>query len=61
MFNKVYENFKAFCESHKAMKKELSELKEDVENMTEEELQFLDSIKLEEQIRFQESTAVVAS
>ena len=43
------------------MKKELSKPKEDVKNMTEEELQFLDSIKLEEQIGFQESTAVVAS
>ena len=29
--------------------------------MTEEELQSLDSMKLEEQIKFQESTAVVAS
>ena len=29
--------------------------------MTEEELQSLDSIELEEQIKFQESTIVVAS
>ena len=61
MFNTVYENFKILCESYKAMKKELSKLKEDVENMTKEELQSFDSIKLEEQIRFQESIAVVAS
>ena len=43
------------------MKEELSRLQEDLENMTEEELQSLDSMELKEQIKFQESTAVVAS
>ena len=49
------------AESKTAMKEELSRLQEDLENMTEKELQSLDSMKLEEQIKFQESTAVVAS
>ena len=48
-------------ESKTAMKEELSRLQEDLENMTEKELQSLDSMELEEQIKFQESTAVVAS
>ena len=43
------------------MKEELSRLQKDLENMTEEELQSLDSMELEEQIKFQESTTVVAS
>ena len=43
------------------MKEELSRLQVDLENMTEEELQSLDLMELEEQIKFQESTAVVAS
>ena len=48
-------------ESKTAMKEELSRLQEDLENMTEKELPSLDSMELEEQIKFQESTAVVAS
>ena len=48
-------------ESKRAMKEELSRLQKDLENMTEEELQSLDSMELEEQIKFQESTTVVAS
>ena len=43
------------------MKEELSRLQEDLENMTEEVLQSLDSMELKEQIKFQESTAIVAS
>ena len=57
----ILENVKALVESKKAMKKELSRLQEDLENMTEDELQSLDSMELKEQIKFQESTAVVAS
>ena len=48
-------------ESKKAMKEVLSILQKDLENMTEKELQSHDSMELEEQIKFQESTAVVAS
>ena len=36
-------------------------MQEDLENMTKEEFQSLDSMELKEQIKFQESTAVVAS
>ena len=68
MMNKVLEDakdvskkVKALAESKKAMKEEPSRLLEDLENMTKEELQSLDSMELEEQIKFQESTAVVAS
>ena len=43
------------------MKEELSKLQEDLENMTEEELQSLNSMELKEQIKFQESTVVVVS
>ena len=43
------------------MKEELSRLQKDLKNMREEELQSLDSMELEEQIKFQETTAVVAS
>ena len=43
------------------MKEELSRLQEDLENMMEEVLQSLDSMELKEQIKFQESTAIVAS
>ena len=57
----VSEKVKAWAESKKAMKEELSRLQVDLENMTEEELQSLDLMELEEQIKFQESTAVVAS
>ena len=49
------------AKSNKAMNEELSRLQEGLENMTENELQSLDSMELEEQIKFQESTAVVAS
>ena len=52
---------KALAESKKAMKEDLSRLQEDLENMTEEELHSLDSMELEKQINFQESTVVVAS
>ena len=48
-------------ESKKAIKEELSRLQEDLENMIEEELQSLDSMELEKQIKFQESTVVVVS
>ena len=57
----ILENVNALVESKKAMKEELSRLQVDLENMTEEELQSLDLMELEEQIKFQESTAVVAS
>ena len=49
------------AESKTAMKEELSRLQEDFENMTEKELQSLDSMELKEQIKFQEFIAVVAS
>ena len=52
---------KALAKSKKAMKEDLSRLQEDLENMTEEELHSLDSMELEQQINFQESTVVVAS
>ena len=68
MLNKASEDVKdiskmvkALAESKKAMKEELSRLQEDLKNMTEEKLQFLDSMEFEEQIKFQESTVVVAS
>ena len=57
----ISEKVKALVESKKAMKEELSRLQEDLENMIEEELQSLDSMELEEQIKFQESTTVVTS
>jgi len=57
----ISKKMKALDESNMAMKEELSRLQEGLENMTEEELQSLDSMKLEEQIKFQESTTVVAS
>ena len=57
MENKVLEDVKdvskkvkALVESKKAMKEELLRLQEDLKNMTEEELQSLDSMELEEQI-----------
>ena len=59
--NAVLEKVKVLPESKKAMNEELSILQEGLENMIEKELQSLDSIKLEEQIKFQESTAVVSS
>ena len=61
MVNEVLEKVKALAESKRAMKEELSRLQKDLENMTEEELQSLDSMELKEQIKFQESIAVVAS
>ena len=42
------------------MKEELLKL-EDVENMVEEELQYLDSMELEEQIKFWEPTIIVTN
>ena len=44
-----------------AIKEKLSRLQEDLENMTKDELQSLDSMELEEQNKFQESTTIVAS
>ncbi|KAL0005079.1 hypothetical protein SO802_012640 [Lithocarpus litseifolius] len=75
MVNEVLKNFKALYESHNAilekvkalnesnmaMKKELSRLQEGLKNITEKELQSLDLMKLEEEIKFQESTTVIAS
>ena len=42
------------------MKEELLKL-EDVENMVEEELQYLNSMELEEQIKFWEPTIIVTN
>ena len=61
MVNEVSKNVKAFAKFKKAMKEELSILQEDLENITEDDLQYLNSKKLEEQIKFQESTTAVAS
>ena len=57
----ISNQFKALAESNKAMNEELSRLQEGLENMVEEELQSLDSMEVEKQIKFQESTAVVTS
>ena len=57
----ISKKMKALDESNMAIKEELSRLQEGLENMTEEELPSLDSMKLEEQIKFQESTTVVVS
>ena len=57
----ILEKLKVLVESKKVMKEDLSSLQEDLENMAEEELQSLDSMELKEQIKFQESTVVVAS
>ena len=60
--NAVLEKVKTLAEFNKAMNEELSRLQEGLENMMKEELQYsLDSMKFEEQIKFQESTVVVAS
>ena len=59
--NAILEKVKALVESNKAMNEELSRLQEGLKNMMEEELQSLNSMKLKEQINFQESTVVVAS
>ena len=48
-------------ESNKTMNEELSRLQEGLENMVEEELQSLDSMEVEKQIKFQESTTIVTS
>ena len=48
----ILEKVKALVESKKAMKEELSRLQKDLENMTEKELQSLDSMELKEQIKF---------
>ena len=58
--NAILEKVKALVKFNKPMNEELSRLQEGFENMMEEELQSLNSMKLEEQIKFQESTAVVA-
>ena len=52
---------KNWDEPKKAMKEELSRFQEDLKNMTEKELQSLNSMELKKQIKFQESTVVVAS
>ncbi|KAL0000930.1 hypothetical protein SO802_014711 [Lithocarpus litseifolius] len=57
----ILEKVKGLAEFKKAMKEELSRLQEDLQNTTKDELQSLDSMELEEQIKFQESTAVVVS
>ena len=59
--NAILEKVKALVKSNKPMNEELSRLQEGFENMMEEELQSLNSMKLEEQIKFQEFTDVVAS
>ena len=60
--NAVLEKVKALPEFNNAVNEEFSRLQEGLENMMKEELQYsLDSMKFEEQIKFQESTAVVAS
>ena len=41
------------------MKEGLSRLQEDLKNMTKEELQSLNSMELEEQIKFQESVLLL--
>ena len=68
VLNKALEDVKdiskmvrALAKSKKAMKEELPRLQVDLVNMTEEDLQFLDSMEFKEQIKFQESIAVVAS
>ena len=43
------------------MKEELTRLQEDLENMTEDELQSFNLIKIKEQTKFQESTAIIAN
>ena len=57
----ILEKFKDLAESKNAMKEELLRLQEDLENMTEDKWQSLDSMELEEQIKFQESNVVVVS
>ena len=59
--NAVLEKVKALVEFNKVMNEELLRLQKGLENIMEEELQSLDSMKLEEQIKFQESTVIVAS
>ena len=60
--NAILEKVKALVKSNKPTNEELSRLQEGLENMMKEELQYsLDSMKFEEQIKFQESTVVVAS
>ena len=48
MMDEVSEKVKALAESKKAMKEELLRLQKDLENMTEDELQSFDLMKLEE-------------
>ena len=48
--NAVLEKVKALAKSNKVMNEEFSRLQEGLKNMTGEELQSLDSMKLEEQL-----------
>ena len=57
----ISNKFKTLAKSNKAMNEDLSRLQKDLENMAKEDLQSLDSMEFKEQIKFQESTAVVAS
>ena len=50
--NAILEKVKALAKFNKVMNEELSRLQEGLKNMTEEDLQSLDSMKLEEQIKF---------
>ena len=49
--NAVLEKVKALAKSNKVMNEEFSRLQKGLKNMTEEDLQSLDSMKLEEQIK----------
>ena len=57
----ISNKFKTLAKSNKAMNEDLSRLQKDLENMTKEDLQSLDSMEFKEQIQFQESTTIVAS
>ena len=59
--NAILKKVKALTESNQTMNEEHLRLQEGLENMVEEELQSLDSMEVEKQIKFQESTAVVTS
>ena len=61
MDNEVLEKVKTLAESKKVMKEELSRLQENLENMSEKELQPLDSIELKEKIKFQKPTFAVTN
>ena len=57
----VSKKVKDLAKSKRAMKEELTRLQENLENMTEDELQSFNLMKIKEQIKFQESTAIIAS